>query len=302
MKFIEGGHLGQHLHEFTGNPKAAARLVARVAWAVHYAHQRGILHRDLKPANILLDTEGRPHVTDFGLARRAESGGNQTQTGAIVGTPSYMSPEQARAEKTLTTAADVYSLGAILYELLAGRPPFKAENPLDTLAQVVSAEPIPPRRVRADIPRDLEIICLKCLRKEPAGRYASAEKLAEDLERLHRGEPIEARPSGTVERGIKWMRRRPALAALTAVCLLAALALLGNWLHFTRQLQEENAATLRERDRVRVQKEEVRRQLESNRHALFHLAIAAHRSTQGTGSRSGIATSDGRRNLPSGDA
>jgi WD40 repeat protein/tRNA A-37 threonylcarbamoyl transferase component Bud32 len=270
MKLIEGGHLGQRMQEFIGDFKAAARLIATVARAVHYAHQRGILHRDLKPANILLDSQRQPHVTDFGLAKRLGADAGQTHTGAVVGTPSYMSPEQAAGQsKGLTTAADVYALGAILYELLTGQPPFKAETPLKTLDRVVRDEPIPPRRLCATTPRDLEIISLKCLRKEPAGRYASAEKLAEDLERWQRGEPIEARPAGTVERGIKWMRRRPALAALTAVCLLAALALLGNWLHFTRQLQEENAATLQERDRVRQQAEEIQRQLESNRHALF---------------------------------
>jgi serine/threonine protein kinase len=170
MKLIEGGHFGQRAKQYTDEPKAAVRLIATAARAVHYAHQRGILHRDLKPANILLDAEGQPHVTDFGLAKRVQGDGGQTQTGAIVGTPSYMSPEQARAEKALTTATDVYALGAILYELLAGRPPFKAETPLETLALVLHQEPIPPRRPSASTPRDLEIICLKCLRKEPAER------------------------------------------------------------------------------------------------------------------------------------
>ena len=227
MKYIEGGHLGQRLQEFTGDPKAAARLMATVARAVHYAHQRGILHRDLKPANILLDGEGKPHVTDFGLAKRVQGDAVQTQTGAIIGTPGYMSPEQARAEKSLTTAADVYALGAILYELLAGRPPFKAETPLETLAQVVRDDPIPPRRLCATTPRDLEIICLTCLRKEPGKRYSSAEKLAEDLEHFLADEPIQARDASAWERGWRWCRRKPLVVGLVAVSVLAGLALVG---------------------------------------------------------------------------
>jgi WD40 repeat protein/tRNA A-37 threonylcarbamoyl transferase component Bud32 len=224
MKYIEGGHLGQRLQEFTSDPKAAARLMVTVARVVHYAHQRGILHRDLKPANILLDGEGKPHVTDFGLAKRVQGDAVQTQTGAIIGTPGYMSPEQARAEKSLTTAADVYALGAILYELLAGRPPFKADSPLETLAQVVRDEPIPPRRLCATTPRDLEIICLKCLRKEPGERYTSAEKLAEDLEHFLADEPIQARDVGAWERGWRWCHRNPVVAGLLAGLLLVLAA------------------------------------------------------------------------------
>ncbi len=227
MKLIDGGHLGQRLHDFTGNPKAAARLIGTVARAVHYAHQRGILHRDLKPANILLDAEAQPHVTDFGLAKRVQGDSNQTQTGAIVGTPSYMSPEQARAEKVLTTAADVYALGAILYELLVGRPPFKAETSLKTLAQVAGEEPIPPRRLCATTPRDLEIVCLKCLRKDPGERYTNADKLAEDLEHFLAGEPIQARDVSAWERGWRWCRRKPLVVGLTAVSVVALLAIVG---------------------------------------------------------------------------
>src|SRR5262249_21720475 len=161
MKLIEGGSLAQQVARLGSDPKATVRLLATVARAVHHAHQRGILHRDLKPGNILLDAQGEPHVTDFGLAKRVEGGSKQTRTGAIVGTPSYMAPEQARAEKVLTTGADIYSLGAVLYELLTGRPPFQAETPIDTILHVLDREPERPHRVNPRIDRDLETICLK---------------------------------------------------------------------------------------------------------------------------------------------
>jgi WD40 repeat protein len=221
MKLVEGSSLSGRVAELVKDPKSAARLVARVARAVHHAHQRGILHRDLKPANVLLDAGGEPHVTDFGLAKKVESESGVTQSGAIVGTPSYMAPEQARAEKQLTTGIDVYSLGAILYELLAGRPPFQAATPLDTLLQVLEREPVPPRSIHPRIDRDLETICLKCLRKEPERRYESAAALADDLERWLRGEPILARPVRAPERLWRWCRRNPAVATTTALATLA---------------------------------------------------------------------------------
>ncbi len=222
MRLIEGGNLAGRSAGFAGYPRAAAELVATVARAVHYAHQRGILHRDLKPANILIDGYRRPHVTDFGLAKRLVGEGDLPSSTAIVGTPSYMAPEQASGKKVLSTAVDVFSLGAILYELLAGCSPFRADTPFDTLLRVVQTDPQPPSSLNPRIDRDLETICLKCLSKEPERRYGSAEALAEDLERWMAGEPIRARRIGSVERMWKWARRRPSTAALVVVSGLAA--------------------------------------------------------------------------------
>jgi WD40 repeat protein len=225
MKLIEGGSLAEALERFRADPRAAASLIATVARAVHHAHQRGVLHRDLKPGNILLDPEGQPHVTDFGLARKLEGGGHLTQSGAVMGTPEYMAPEQAQGEKGLTTAVDVYALGAVLYALLTGNPPFQGGNILDTLQRVVTYEPAPLRSLNPQVAKDLEVVCLKCLEKDPAKRYGSAEALAEDLARWLRGEPIAARASNFRERVTKWARRRPAVAALVAVSGAAILSI-----------------------------------------------------------------------------
>ncbi len=223
MKLIEGGSLSDRLKRYQNDPKATAKLTATAARAVHYAHQRQLLHRDLKPGNILLDAAGQPHVADFGLAKRMGGAGEASQSQGV-GTPEYMAPEQARGDAWLTTAADVYALGGVLYALLTGRPPFRGASAWATIKKVLNDEPTPPSKIRPGVPRDLETICLKCLQKESAKRYGSAEALAEDLERWLRGEPIRARTVGTGERLAKWARRKPAAAAAYGL-LLAALVL-----------------------------------------------------------------------------
>jgi len=213
MKLVEGGSLSDRVAELVTRPREAAALMVRLARAVHFAHQRGILHRDLKPANVLLDPDGTPYVTDFGLAKHTEKDSGLTRTGAIVGTPSYMPPEQARAEKQLTVATDVYSLGAILYELLTGRPPFRAGTTVDTILQVMEKEPDHPRTFNPHADRDLSAIALKCLQKWPENRYESAAAFADDLERWLRGEPTKARPPSMAGLAWRWVRRNAAAAA-----------------------------------------------------------------------------------------
>jgi len=236
MKLVEGGDLTCHRERFAGDPRAAARLVATLADAIHHAHQRGILHRDLKPRNILMSLDGEPQITDFGLAKWVGADGSQTQSGAVVGTACYMAPEQARSERTLTTSADVYSLGAILYELLSGRPPFRGQTPAETLIEVLEKEPPRLRTLDSRIDRDLETICLKCLEKDPAGRYGSARALAEDLDRWLEGRPIVARPVGPAERVVRWCRRNPVLA-------LAAVLIVSLTGFYVWSLNERNLAT-----------------------------------------------------------
>jgi len=214
MEFVEGASLAQRIARESIDFDHAVRLMISVARAVAHLHQHGILHRDLKPSNILIDNEGQPHVTDFGLAKALADDSQRTATGVIAGTPSYMAPEQASGRHAeLGPAADVYSLGAVLYELLTGQPPFRDENPLDTVMQVLSRDPPLPRHLNSQVPRGLELICLRCLAKSPEARYASAEALADDLERFARGEALAARPPSPVARLQRWARREPALAS-----------------------------------------------------------------------------------------
>jgi len=227
MKLIEGSNLTRHVARLSGDPRAAVRLLLDVARAVHYAHQRGIIHRDLKPANILVDAAGEPHVTDFGLARRVDGAGGETQSGALVGTPCYMAPEQAGGKRVLTTAVDVYALGAILYEVLTGRQLFQADTPMGTVLQVLEREPDPPRKVNPHVDGDLELICLKALAKDPQRRYASAEALAVDLEHWLEGEPISVRAPSFASTLRLWLRQNFGAAGWTVVLGLVGGSLLG---------------------------------------------------------------------------
>jgi WD40 repeat protein/predicted Ser/Thr protein kinase len=220
MKFANGGTLREAVSKFRGRPREAAQLIAIIARAIHHAHERGILHRDLKPGNILLDHSGAPFVSDFGLAKWLTRENRLTIALSALGTPHYIAPEQAKGVSAgLTTAADVYSLGAILYELLTGRPPFVANTPLETMRLVTDTQPTPPRTLEATVPHDLEVICLKCLAKEPGARYRSAAALAEDLERWLEGRTILARPSTPAERLGRWTKRNPALATMSILLL-----------------------------------------------------------------------------------
>ncbi|MBV8430840.1 MAG: protein kinase, partial [Solirubrobacterales bacterium] len=222
---VGGGSLADRLDGTPRPPREAARLTEILARAMAEAHRRGIVHRDLKPGNILLTPEGAPKVADFGLAKLLNAESGLTRTDSVLGSPSYMAPEQAGGKtKEVGPAADVYALGAILYELLTGRPPFRGATVLETLEQVKTTEPVPPSRLVPSLPRDAETICLKCLQKDPGRRYESAAALAEDLGRYQAGEPIVARPVGAAERAWRWCRRNPVVASLTAAVLLLCAA------------------------------------------------------------------------------
>jgi len=225
MGFVEGRSLKDRLRDGPLEPGEAARLVQTMAEAVQYAHEKGVVHRDLKPDNVLIDAEGRPRITDFGLAKRLDADSEMTRTGQVMGTPSYMPPEQARSDlANVGPLSDVYSLGAILYALLTGRPPFQAANTLETLKQVLERDPVPPRQLDPAVDRDLETICLKCLEKDPQRRYHSAAALAEDLRRYLNREPITARPATRRERVVKWVKRKPLAAALVATVAMSVMA------------------------------------------------------------------------------
>jgi serine/threonine protein kinase/predicted Zn-dependent protease len=254
LELVEGGNLDQKMRESPTSPRASAQILETLARAMAVAHDLGIVHRDLKPANILLARMGGqsstirsreldshvslpsdhwsrntvPKIADFGLAKQVDDDSSQTRSGTILGTPSYMAPEQAEGKnREIGPAADIYSLGAILYELLVGRPPFRAGNPIDTIRQVLEQEPVPPRQLEPRVPHDLETICLKCLEKDPARRYAGALALADDLRRFIEGDPIHARPTPLWERAWKWGRRRKAVVALLAVSAMAVLSMIG---------------------------------------------------------------------------
>jgi serine/threonine protein kinase len=226
LEYVDGGSLATRLAGTPLTSHQAARLIETLALAMQAAHERGIVHRDLKPANVLLTRDGQPKITDFGLAKQLDTVQGQTRSGAIMGTPSYMAPEQAGGQsKEVGPAADIYALGAILYELLTGRPPFQAATMLDAVRRVLRDEPVPPSRVNVLLPRDLETICLKCLQKEPQRRYASAAALADDLRRFQSGEPILARPVGRLEHLRRWCRQNPALAAIVGLSTVSVILL-----------------------------------------------------------------------------
>ena len=225
MGYVDGESLAARLTRGPVPPDEATALLLKIARAVAYAHGRGIVHRDLKPANILVDAAGEPRITDFGLAKRADSEDGLTVTGQILGTPSYMSPEQAVGRTdAVGPLSDVYSLGAVLYDLLTARAPFRAASAWATVAQVIEEDPVPPRLLNSAVDTDLQTICLKCLQKNPLNRYGSADELADELERRLRGEPIVARPVSDYERLKRWCRRKPALAIAIGLAIAGILA------------------------------------------------------------------------------
>jgi WD40 repeat protein len=261
LELLDGGTLAGKLGGKPQPEREAARLTATLARAVHYAHQRGVIHRDLKPANVLLTADGVPKITDFGLARRLGTSQRLTQLGEVIGTPCYMAPEQARGKRSsVGVPADVYALGAILYEMLTGKPPFRGDGVYATLLLVSTEEPETPSDIRPGLALDLEAICLKCLKKRPAERYATAAELADDLDRYLARTPVKARPIGARERAAKWARRTPALAALLVLLLLATGLLVGGGLFYGIRLQEQRDEAERQRDDARTARQEAEKE------------------------------------------
>jgi WD40 repeat protein len=259
MGFVEGTSLAAKVADGPLPPREAASLTMQIAGAMQYAHERDVIHRDLKPANVLVDRQGRPRVTDFGLAKRLRGDSSLTHTGQVMGTPSYMPPEQAEG-RDVGPAVDVYALGAILYCLLTGRPPFQAASPMETLLQVREREPVPPRQLNPGVPRDLETIALKCLQKQPGRRYESAAALAADLERWLQGETILARPVGRPEKVAKWVCRRPVVAALGAAVVAIGLAGLSGIVWQWRRAERNFAESEKNRKLAQTNYEEARSQ------------------------------------------
>lgn len=284
MDLVEGRSLAELIRKETLPSKHAAKIVATVAEAVHYAHEKGTLHRDLKPANILIDSDGEPHITDFGLAKLLEVDDDDdreelTASGQVLGTPSYMSPEQASGKTALIgPASDIYSLGAILYSCMAGRAPFVAESTVDTIMQVLKKEPVPPRDLNPSVPRDLNTICLKCLSKEPHRRYGTAKLLTDDLHRFLQGRSVLARPVGPLERGWRWCKRNPLPASLLALLLLAFAGgfagVTSQWLRAEELARRESLASTRANQQRARANEEAERARRSARQA----TQAAHES------------------------
>jgi serine/threonine protein kinase len=241
LEYVEGGSLARELDGTPWPARRAATLVETLARAMHSAHEAGLVHRDLKPANVLLKADGTPKITDFGLVKRLDDQPGLTASDVVMGTPSYMAPEQAKGlAKKVGPPADIYALGATLYQLLTGRPPFKGETPLDTIREILSEDPVPPRQLNARVSRDLEAICLKCLEKEPGRRYPSAQSLADDLRRFLAGESVRARPVRVWDAAVKWSRRNPVLAIVTVTAILGScLGIVTNPLFFQASRMNE---------------------------------------------------------------
>jgi tetratricopeptide (TPR) repeat protein len=295
LEYVSGGNLGEHLRSARLSAASTARLVESLADAIHYAHRQGVIHRDLKPTNVLLkpsdapDTRSAaqgqlslselrpgtvdfvPKITDFGLAKFL-AGSSLTATGDVLGTPSYMAPEQTMGSADITPAVDVYGLGAILYEALTGRPPFEAETQAATVRQVKESEPLPPSRLDKLVPRDLETICLKCLRKEPGRRYASAKELADDLRRFQSGEPIRARRVSTAERALIWCRRRPMVAGLLAAVIIAVAAGLGGIAWQAKIAADRSADARKAQELAQLEKQRAEENLQKLREKVDRLS------------------------------